>query len=141
MTEVKYGVIYGDDRNEEIEFFDTLGEANKKAESVWEHYTDREQKTNHVETIDIRKEDLSDPDDWESYTAYGYCSGRFNSDRWYAVMMDDDETHDWGTGSYYINKAIEMAKDMDADYIAVISIGSDPICIDEIRDFGAVACQ
>lgn len=141
MSEVKYAVIYGDDRNEEIEFFDTLEEANRYAESTWEHMSDYDKKRNHVETIDIHKEDLSDPDDWASYTAYGYCADRFDSDKWYAVMMDDDETNDWGTGSYYINKAIEMAKDMDADYIAVISIGSDPICIDEIRSFGAVMCQ
>lgn len=58
MAEVKYAVIYGDDRNEEIEFFDTLEEANRFAESTWEHMSDYDQKHNHVETIDIHKKEM-----------------------------------------------------------------------------------
>ena len=59
---------------------------------------------------------------------------------WYAVMMDVED-NDWGIGSYDLDEAISMARGMDAEYIAVIEMGNDPICVDEIRDFGAVACK
>ena len=62
-----------------------------------------------------------------------------DNNMWYAVMMDNDDS-DWGYGSDNMDKAIEMAKAARANgnedaYIAVISGGSDPICVDEIRDF------
>ena len=59
---------------------------------------------------------------------------------WFAVMMDNED-NDWGTGSYNYDEAREMAIRMDAEYIAVIEMGSDPICVDEIRDFGAITCR
>jgi hypothetical protein len=120
-----------------MEVFDTLEEANREAEMLWEHLTDREQKFTHVYVLDVKKSDLEDEGDWESFTSGGYCEGRFDSEYWYAVMRDYDD--DWGTGSYYLDTAIEMAKEDGAEMVAVISIGSDPICIDEIRDFDAVA--
>lgn len=52
---------------------------------------------------------------------------------WYAVMQDNEDT-DWGTGSYDLAEAREMLKDYPDGYIAVIEEGSDPICVDEIRD-------
>ena len=62
-----------------------------------------------------------------------------DNNMWYAVMMDNDDS-DWGYGSDNMDKAIEMAKEARANgnedaYIAVISDGSDPLCVDEIRDF------
>lgn len=58
---------------------------------------------------------------------------------WYAVMRDNDD-NDWGDGSYYLNAAKETVYNMRKNgfpdaYIAVIKLGNDPICIDEIRDF------
>ena len=52
---------------------------------------------------------------------------------WYAVMMSNDDT-DWGTGSYSLDEAKEMVKNYPDGYIAVIDEGSDPICIEEIRE-------
>ena len=53
---------------------------------------------------------------------------------WYAVMRDSDDI-DWGTGSYDYDEAVKMVQQYipDGGYIAVIEIGNDPICIDEIR--------
>lgn len=53
--------------------------------------------------------------------------------KWYAVMRDRSD-NDWGYGSYDLDKAKKMLKDMEepAAYIAVIEMGSDPICIEEL---------
>lgn len=52
---------------------------------------------------------------------------------WYAVLRDEGDT-DWGTGSYDLGEAKQMATGMGADaYIAVIEEGSDPICVEEIK--------
>lgn len=48
---------------------------------------------------------------------------------WYAVEMDEDD-NDWGTGSYSLEEAKEMAERMDAKYIAVID-GSE--CVEVIE--------
>lgn len=58
---------------------------------------------------------------------------------WYAVMIDRDDC-DWGTGSFYMETAKEMATHYDNGFIAVIDGGydengnatTDPICVDEI---------
>ncbi len=48
---------------------------------------------------------------------------------WYAVEMDAED-NDWGTGSYDYAEAVEMARRMGPDaQIAVIEMGSDPICV------------
>lgn len=50
---------------------------------------------------------------------------------WYAVQTSSDD--DWGTGSYSLKEAIEMAKQIEgATMIAVIEMGEDPTCKDEI---------
>lgn len=51
---------------------------------------------------------------------------------WYAVLMDKDD-NDWGTGSHDKDEAFQMARDMDAQYVAVIDNSNDPICT-EILD-------
>lgn len=60
---------------------------------------------------------------------------------WYAVMMDRED-NDWGTGSFDLEQAKDMAKKYGVDaYIAVIDGGydedgnetTDPICVDEIE--------
>lgn len=57
---------------------------------------------------------------------------------WYAVQRDPED--DWSTGSYDRAEAIRMAKKQIADYpetlIAVIDNStSNPVCVDEIREF------
>ncbi|MBR0341548.1 MAG: hypothetical protein IJH64_04785 [Oscillospiraceae bacterium] len=54
---------------------------------------------------------------------------------WYAAMRDHDD-NDWGTGSYNLDDAKEMARNMGEDaYIAVIDMsGNEPMCIDEINE-------
>lgn len=57
---------------------------------------------------------------------------------WYAVMMDKDD-NDWGTGSFDLAAAKARARQMRSNgypdaHIAVIDDGSDPVCIDIIRN-------
>ena len=68
----------------------------------------------------------------ERLTDDGFVPG----EKFYAVMADREDT-DWSLGSYSLEKAIEMVKekkDVYPDgYIAVIEMGPDPICVDEIE--------
>lgn len=51
---------------------------------------------------------------------------------WYAVEVDEDD-NDWGTGSYDLDEAKEMARNYGPEArIAVISQGIDPVCVDVI---------
>lgn len=58
---------------------------------------------------------------------------------WYAVMIDREDT-DWGTGSYDLAEALDMARSYRASgdeeaYVAVIEESEyDAVCIDEIHD-------
>lgn len=53
--------------------------------------------------------------------------------KWYAVVRLDD-CADWGTGSYALEEAKEIAEANGPDYyIAVIEEGADPICTEEIN--------
>lgn len=57
---------------------------------------------------------------------------------WYAVQRDQED--DWGTGSYDLGEAKEMARKQVGDYpgtlIAVIdNSNGNPVCVEEIRDF------
>lgn len=58
---------------------------------------------------------------------------------WYAVIRETGDT-DWGTGDYDRDAAIGMARELRADgwdeaFVAVIDEGgSEPMCVDEIRD-------
>ena len=57
---------------------------------------------------------------------------------WYAVMKNRED--DWGTGSYNLDEAIEMARMQRKDYpetvVAVIdNHTSNPVCIKEITKF------
>lgn len=64
-----------------------------------------------------------------------------NSKIWYVLMKDRDDT-DWGTGTYNKQEAMETVQSWREDvypeaYIAVIDeSGNEPMCIEEIRDFG-----
>lgn len=52
---------------------------------------------------------------------------------WYAAMRDHEDD-DWGTGSFDLEEAKRMCRNMGQDaYIAVIDDNDDPICIDEIE--------
>lgn len=50
---------------------------------------------------------------------------------WYAVQTDYDDT-DWVTGSYDLEEAKKMCKEMHGECIAVIEESDDPDCIDVI---------
>lgn len=50
---------------------------------------------------------------------------------WYAVEMDEDD-NDWGTGSYSLKEAKEMAEHMGAKYVAVID-GSECVQVIEME--------
>ena len=57
---------------------------------------------------------------------------------WYAVQRDPSD--DWSTGSYDRDEAVRMARAQLADYpdtlVAVVDNStSNPVCVDEIRDF------
>lgn len=52
---------------------------------------------------------------------------------WYAVMRDRDD-QDWGTGADTLEEAMEMAHNMNAEYIAVIAgEGNAAVCVAEIE--------
>lgn len=63
MNEIRYMSI--DEREHETYAtpFETLEEANKNAESQWDHLTKGEQKGSHVYVLDVKRSDLDDPDD------------------------------------------------------------------------------
>lgn len=48
--------------------------------------------------------------------------------KWYALQRDTED--DWGTGAETIEKAMEMAKDMDD--IKLIAVIENDVCVDEI---------
>lgn len=50
---------------------------------------------------------------------------------WYAVQADSSD--DWGAGSFDREKAVAMAEKWNYKLIAVVEMGADPVCIDEIR--------
>lgn len=52
---------------------------------------------------------------------------------WYAVMMNRAD-NDWGYGSYDLEEAKMMLKEQEEPdgYIAVIEMGNDPICVEEL---------
>lgn len=56
-------------------------------------------------------------------------------EKWYAIMRDSED-NDWGYGftdkGEAIKKALDMREKNPDVYIAVISDGDDPVCIDEI---------
>lgn len=56
---------------------------------------------------------------------------------WYAVITDS-ECPDWGTGYYNLDEAKKKARSLrdiyPCAYVAVIELGPDPICVDEIYD-------
>lgn len=73
----------------DITVFDTLEEANKEAEMLWDHltYSEKKDKDNRVYVLDVRSSDLLedaiDEDgniDWAANSGGGYIDGRFDSD-------------------------------------------------------------
>lgn len=56
----------------------------------------------------------------------------FQESYWYAVLRNKEDD-DWGTGSYSLDEAKEMAENYGEDaYIAVISEEANPVCVEEI---------
>ena len=103
------------------------GEADPLTEEEWAAAIKREM-------VDFDEAFTDEQIGWiiERLTDDGFVPGK----KFYAVMADREDT-DWGTGSYSLDKAIEMGKekkDVYPDgYIAVIEMGSDPICVEEIE--------
>ena len=57
---------------------------------------------------------------------------------WYAVLRDKND-NDWGTGSSDINEALKMADKIGPEaYIAAISEGPNPICLEIMRPYDFV---
>lgn len=103
------------------------GEADPLTEEEWTEWIKKE-------AADKGEEFSDEQVRWivERLADDGFIPGK----KFYAVMADREDT-DWGTGSYSLDKAIEMVKekkDVYPDgYIAVIEMGPDPICVDEIE--------
>ena len=51
--------------------------------------------------------------------------------KWYAVQHDTTDA--WDNGSHSLEGAIAIANEENADIIAVIEEGDDPICIEELH--------
>ena len=77
--EFKFLTIDDTGTDQFLEVHDTLSAANESAADQWDHLTTREKKFRHIYVLDVRRSDLDDPDDWESFTGGGYCDGRFDS--------------------------------------------------------------
>lgn len=66
-------------------------------------------------------------------------NGEDQETTWYAVLRGAGDT-DWGTGSHDLDEALAMAREWREDgwedaYVAEIDMsGSEPMCVDEIRD-------
>lgn len=109
------------------EYIATMEQGEALTEEEWAAWIKGEAK-NHEE--DLTDEQIG----WiiERLTDDGFVPG----EKFYAVMADREDT-DWSLGSYSLEKAIEMVKekkDVYPDgYIAVIEMGPDPICVDEIE--------
>ena len=57
-----------------------------------------------------------------------------NNKIWYAVQRNTED--DWGTGSYSLTEAIQMAKKQLPDYPeTLVAVIENDTCIDEIRNF------
>ena len=93
---LKYLVI--DEREHDIftTVCDTLEDANREALDQFERLTTREKANSHIYVLDVKDTDLEDPEDWDSFTAGGYCDGRFDSYHEYTVAL-----HHYAEGSGY----------------------------------------
>lgn len=127
----KYLVIDERERDIFTTVCDTLEAANREAESQLDGLTYKEQKTAHIYVLDVKSEDLDEPGNWCSFTAGGFCDGRFDSHRWYAVIHRDDEYPDHGDGSWSLEEATEQARE-EGGYIAAVDPRTD-YCIEEIE--------
>ena len=86
----KYVVAYGDDTQEEHEYFDTLIEANEEAEWLWtKHYTASERKHNYVSVYYLDKEIGQDGEilSWQRITDEMFSSEEYES----RIYLDEDE--------------------------------------------------
>lgn len=54
-----------------------------------------------------------------------------NTNLWYALQLNEEDC-DWGTGTYYREEAIKIAKERNYFKIALIKEGDDPICVAEL---------
>lgn len=86
----KYVVVYGDDTQEEHEYFDTLIEANEEAEWLWtNHYTASERKHNYVRVYYLDKEVEQDG---EILSEPEITDEMFSSEEYESrIYLDEDE--------------------------------------------------
>ena len=120
-----------------IGVYDDLQSANAAAIDAHGRLALRDEAERHIYVLDVKKADLDDPDDWTSFTAGGYCDGRFDSHVWYAVQDSEDESHDHGDGYWLLDEAIESAKAQNDSFpgrffVAVVD-PRDDYCTREIH--------
>lgn len=104
---------------------ENLDEARERAQEEWLPIEERIRKfgARHVpDVVEIRVyEDEDEQLDYDDIPLH-----------WYAVQMDEND-NDWDTGSYNLSYARELAMAYEAKRIAVIEMGDDPVCIEEIE--------
>lgn len=63
------------------EIFETKEDANERAKAIWvSELTDKEREKRHVYVLDVKRSDLEDPEDWETFFQGGYEEDRFDSE-------------------------------------------------------------
>lgn len=87
------------------------------------------------QTVRVEEIEIDDEGD-EEYTGNCYlfrCEG-YKAGKWYAVQKDTSD--DWGTGSFDLDEAVQMLKDLreDGEDESLIAVIENDVCIEEIRD-------
>lgn len=71
--------------------------------------------------------------DGEELEAFSKAFDDGTNPLWYAYLTKEDD-NDWGTGTYDKNEALaELERNKHYTAIAVIELGSDPICVEIIK--------
>ena len=125
---MEYVLIDGRDGNLFTKEFATEEEAIAAGQIKWDHLTDMEKTKRdsfYVVWSDDPDEDSEDHlegtimKDWKEF--------------WFAVLTDEDDDNDWGTGSFSLYEAKKMAMEYEEGYIAVIDVtGISPKRVAEI---------
>ena len=68
--EIRFMAVDEGERESDVRVFTTMAEANEWASDIWGHLTPKEQKERSVYVLEVHKDDLEDPDDWESFSTY-----------------------------------------------------------------------
>lgn len=86
--------------------------------------------TVRVEEVEIDEEGSEEYTGTCLFRCEGYMSGK-----WYAVMNDTSDD-DWGTGSFDLDEAMRMLKELreDGEEESLIAVIENDVCIEEIRD-------